>query len=72
MRVVLGVADLEFVLLLDFVADYAPEGLEIFTHSEDHVQEVASVLFGVLFFLLLQLLESDPTHPEIHPAIKGL
>lgn len=72
MRVVLRISHLEFILLFHFVPDYPPEWLEIWTHSEYKVEEIAGVLFGVFFLLLFELLQPYPTHACVDPVIVGL
>ena len=70
--VVLRVSNLKLVLLLNFVADYAPERCEIFAHAEDEVEKVTSVLARVLFFMLFELLQPDPSHTRVDSAIECL
>lgn len=62
MRVILRFLHFELVDFLDLLLDDHPEWLEIYTHSEHHVQEVHHIYLRLLLLLLLQLLYSYLLH----------
>lgn len=72
MWVVLRVLHLKLICLFHFGTDYGPEGLKLWAHSEDHVQEVDCVNLGVLFLLLLQLLDPNLLHTGLCPRVECL